>query len=317
MRRSQRENEKGSIPTQLKDCRELAHRRGYVVAGEYEDEAASAFHGDRGPGLARAMAHCEGLSNPVLIVQHSDRLARGDAKQARHLVEVVLWALKNDVELLSVQDQEMFPEGDYRLLMGAIGGMRNHQDSKRKALSVRDGLQRRKEDGKPIGAVPLGHRVEKTVVDGKVVTKRVIDPATSLIVKQSYDLIEAGVIASVVARQLNAAGHRTRRGKQFTRRTVRELIATPAYKGQGGYEPIINPGRWQNINEQLTRTDPAAVQRRKGGSRRTSASSSEGSSSVRAGSRCTRSIATGNAAISARRSRSPGAPVTPVSSQPS
>src|SRR5690349_13484808 len=113
----------GSIPDQLDDGRELAAARGLKVEGEYRDEAKSAFHGDRGPGLADAMAHCERLGKSALIVQHSDRLARGDAKNARHLIEVVLWAIKNNVELLSKQDPEILAGGDLALLLGAIGGM--------------------------------------------------------------------------------------------------------------------------------------------------------------------------------------------------
>src|ERR1700759_687505 len=97
----------GSIPTPLADGHRLAEARGLEAVAEFQDEAASAYHGDRGPGLAGAMAECERLAAEhgtcALIVQHSDRLARGDAKQARHLIEIVLWAIKTDVQLLSVQ----------------------------------------------------------------------------------------------------------------------------------------------------------------------------------------------------------------------
>src|SRR4051794_32678427 len=75
----------GSIPTQLVDARELAEREGYVVVAEYSDEAASAYSGNRGDDLVAAMAKCETLvaehGEAVLIVQHSDRLARGDGRQ--------------------------------------------------------------------------------------------------------------------------------------------------------------------------------------------------------------------------------------------
>ena len=50
------EDTHGSIATQLADCRELAERQGWQVAGEFGDEAFSAFKGNRGPGLARAKA---------------------------------------------------------------------------------------------------------------------------------------------------------------------------------------------------------------------------------------------------------------------
>lgn len=143
------EDKHGSIPDQLADARKLAAVRGFVAAesDEFTDEAASAYHGDRGPGLAAAMERAEELAarhgSCALIVQHSDRLARGDAKEARHLIEVVLWAIKANVELLSVQDPEILAGGDLALLLGAIGGMRNHQDSKRKGLAVKGGIRRR------------------------------------------------------------------------------------------------------------------------------------------------------------------------------
>lgn len=113
---------KGSIGTQLKDGRALAMSRNYTVAGEYEDESASAYHGDRGPGLARAMAHCESIAPCALVIQHSDRLARGNVTDAKHLVEYTIWALKTGVQIVSKQDAEMFPEGEFGVLMERSAG---------------------------------------------------------------------------------------------------------------------------------------------------------------------------------------------------
>ena len=41
-------DERGSIPDQLKKCREMAEADGYEVVAEYEEENVSAYHGDRG-----------------------------------------------------------------------------------------------------------------------------------------------------------------------------------------------------------------------------------------------------------------------------
>ena len=65
------EDTHGSIGTQLEDGRKLAARHGFTVAGEYQDEAKSAYHGNRGQGLADAIQHCERLGESALIVQHS------------------------------------------------------------------------------------------------------------------------------------------------------------------------------------------------------------------------------------------------------
>jgi hypothetical protein len=82
------EDLRGSIPGQLRDCREtVAKAEDRIVEGEYSDEACSAYHGDRGPGLVGALRHAEELARlhgtAELWAQHSDRLARGDGRSAR------------------------------------------------------------------------------------------------------------------------------------------------------------------------------------------------------------------------------------------
>lgn len=237
---------RGSIPDQLVDCRALALDK-YEVVGEYQDEAASAFHGDRGPGLARAMEHCEQLGQSALIVQHSDRLARGDAKQARHLIEVVLWAIKHDVELLSVQDPEILAGGDLALLLGAIGGMRNHQDSKRKSLAVKDGMRRRAERGKLSGGPrPYGYRWSE---GGLVVV-----PTEAAVVRRLFEQTTTGMSQRALARSLNNEGIQSASGKPWAQSTVAQLLANPLYKGfirhagseyPGEHEAIVTPELWE------------------------------------------------------------------------
>ena len=47
-------DDRGSIPTQLQDGRDLAEREELQVVETYSDASASAFKGNRGPNLARA-----------------------------------------------------------------------------------------------------------------------------------------------------------------------------------------------------------------------------------------------------------------------
>src|ERR1035438_3030881 len=98
---------RGSIPTQISDCHTaIAGLGDRAVVGEYVDEAVSGFSRSRGPGLESAMEHAAriGSDRAELWVQHSDRLARGDGKQARHTVEIALWAPKADVAVCPVED---------------------------------------------------------------------------------------------------------------------------------------------------------------------------------------------------------------------
>src|SRR5688572_27272016 len=81
----------GSIPTQLADGREKAEEEGWTVVAEYQDEGFSAYKRSRGPGLKAAQQRAEELAaehgESMLVVQHSDRLARGAGDgDAQHLV---------------------------------------------------------------------------------------------------------------------------------------------------------------------------------------------------------------------------------------
>jgi hypothetical protein len=51
-------------------------------------------------------------------VQHSDRIARGAGKTARHVVEVALWAGKADVTIRSLQDGDTFRDLLYAVVTG-------------------------------------------------------------------------------------------------------------------------------------------------------------------------------------------------------
>ena len=260
------EDKHGSIPTQLEQCRQRAQAEGWPVLGEFQDEALSAYHGNRGDGLAQAMALCEEAGGDVvLIVQHSDRLARGNAKEARHLVEYALWAIKQEVRLVSLQDPEMLAQGDYGLLMSVVGGIRNHEDSKRKGNSVKNGINTRRAMGKPWGEPPQGYRVEHKVVDGEHDTGRAIDPEAVPIIEALFSELSTGATTGAVARKLNRAGYRTKRGQPFTARRVRAMAENDDYKGAGPYPLIIDPELWDRVNEKIRRDDPASLSHGRGG----------------------------------------------------
>ena len=233
---------KGSIPTQLEDCRVLALREGLTVASEHQDEAASAYSGSRGPGLTDAMAACERLviehGSCALIVQHSDRLARGDGKAARHLVEYALWAGKVGVRIASVQDPEMFPvEGELGLLLSTIGGMRNHQDSKRKSESVKSGKRREANRGRwPGGPTPDGLLAEQYIEAERLRHRLVEDRTRSPLVRRIFQDFDAGHSLNVIARALNRDRYRTQRGREWQQRRIKSMLRNPVYAGRVVYK---------------------------------------------------------------------------------
>ena len=259
------EDKHGSIPAQLDDCRELAEREGWAIVHQDQDEGFSAYSGNRGPGLERARRAAADAAPSVLVVQHSDRLARGagDAPGAsQHLSEIIDWAIRSRVTIRTIQD-DFYGDPRTARLMGAAMGQRNYEDSERKSGAVRDGLKRRKQSGKPVGPVPLGYVPQDA--------ERVIDPATRGTVERIFVLVESGKTFGDVARTLNAEGIKTRprkdqpNGSAWVSRTVRKIIENPAYKGEKGYEAIIEPARFDAIQASLARLDPVQAAKRKGG----------------------------------------------------
>jgi hypothetical protein len=276
----------GSIPTQIADCRAAVERAGgRVLVGEpLADEARSAYHGNRGDGLARAkeLARRAAAEHGAaeLWVQHSDRLARGDGRAADHLAEVFFAMRRAGVRLRSVQDDGNLEDAIRAVLIGE----RNHEDSARKSAATKAGKRRRFESGKALGG-PLcdGYRVEsvldadgRPVVlrDGRAVQRRVLDPQRAPIIRRVFELVEEGHSFGDVQRRLNAEGVVTARGLRWTTRRIRETVRNPYYAGtvvaygervQGDHEPLIEADRFERLQAGLRRLDPAAVQRRKGG----------------------------------------------------
>jgi DNA invertase Pin-like site-specific DNA recombinase len=279
------EDVRGSIGTQLDDCRITIGREGARrVVAEHTDESASAYRGNRGPGLIAAKREAARLAaekgNAELWVQHSDRLARGDGVTTDHLAEVFFELRRAGVQLRSVQDDGTFINP---MLVAAIGE-RNREDSARKSLACRAGKRRRWEGGKVIGGpVHDGYRLTPeldeqgtpvTERDGRVVHRRVVDPERAPTIERIFEMVEAGHSPGAVARALNGDGLRTVRGKQWTAKRIRETVQNPYYAGwitaygeriQGDHEPLIEPERWKRITVALRRLDPVAVQRRRPG----------------------------------------------------
>ncbi len=218
---------RGSIPTQLDDAREMAEREGFEVVAEFSDEAASAWSGDRGPGLAGAMERAEREAPSVLVVQHSDRLARGDARKARHLVEVVTWAVKAGVTIRSVED-DLFADERVSVLMGALMGMRNTEDSERKSEAVKAGKRRAFERGGwGGGPTPDGFELVK---DGEERVLR-LDPDRIEVVRLIGSLADEGWGDRSIARELNRRDLRTKGDGAWTRSRIQDLLTNPVYCG--------------------------------------------------------------------------------------
>jgi DNA invertase Pin-like site-specific DNA recombinase len=266
------EDTRGSIATQLADCREMAAREGWSVVETYQDEGVSAFSSSRGPGLAAAKQRAAQLAvengASVLVVQHSDRLARGDGETADHLGEVYFWAKRAHVGLHSVQDDANFASVIYAALIGE----RNFEDSKRKSAATRAGVRRRVELGLYHGGcAPYGYRLARDRNDLSDRGTLLAEPAEAEIVLRIYAEYVAGAGDGKIAQGLNTDGVRPPRAKQWEKSQIANILKSVVYVGRvhlnrevfdGAHEAIVPGEMWQEAQRQR-----AARAARSGGGR--------------------------------------------------
>ncbi|HEX3241132.1 MAG TPA: recombinase family protein [Solirubrobacterales bacterium] len=247
-----------SIPNQLRQGRELVEADGFTVCGSFKDENKSAYTGDRGPELLLAKDAAERLAQEhgecALVIQHSDRLARGDGKQAAHLVEYALWAMKAGVKILSIQDPETFQHED--LIYAVLTGKRNHDDSARKSKSVRGGIEKRAKEGFVTGGGRrrFGYRWK----EDRSGVLLVVPHEAEVVDNRIYRATLEGTSGLQIMRELEADGIRTVTGARWHGCTVSQILRNPLYKGvvvyegeeyPGQHEAIVDPDVWDAVDE--------------------------------------------------------------------
>jgi hypothetical protein len=247
------EDRRGSIPEQLRECREAIDAdplRRFVA--DYEDERFSAYRRDRGPGLADAIQHAEDLAAEhgiaELWAQHSDRLARGDGRAARHTVEIALWALKCDVRVRTLQDPETFRD----LLYAVVTGQRNNEDARRKGISSQAGRKRAIARGEYVGHLPDGYRLISWLDEQEQLRKRMeLDPERQPLIEAIFRLALRGRTCGQIAQMLNNRGWLTKPVKRvdvprpFDVGKVYELLQNPRYAALAVYRgEVLARGHW-------------------------------------------------------------------------
>lgn len=271
------EDTRGSIGTQIDDCRAaIARQGGREIEGEpLTDENHSAYSANRGPGLAeaklRAAESARAHGEAELWVQHSDRLARGDGRTADHLAEIFFAMRRQNVRLRSVQDDANLED----VIRVALIGERNSEDSRRKSDAVKAGKRRQFERGEPLGGpIPDGYVGVPEVVGSAISVRRQIDPDRAPLIRRIFALADAGVAPGRMARQLNREGLRTANGVPWTRRRLQDLLTNPHYAGRvargrggrrseqetapGNFPPLVDPEQFDRVQRLFASRDRAA-----------------------------------------------------------
>lgn len=176
-----------------------------------EDAGESGKDLDR-PGMTQLLKLIAIGRVDVVIISKLDRITRSTADLAR-LIDLLQRAPRADgargVDFVSCSESLDTSTASGRLVLSIIGAI-SHWERESTAERIRDALRAKRDRGECAGEVPFGFL---KLEDGKLVDneheQEILDA-----IKQHRD---AGLSWAKVQLRINSAGHRNRRGRDFSR----------------------------------------------------------------------------------------------------
>ena len=204
-----------SLATQNANFLEYCQCNGFEPTATFLDADTSLGRGR--PGLRQLLRHLneEARGFTFVIIQDFSNLGH-DATQA---VRIVLQLRARGVQLVSLDDG---PVDESSL----VDLWRLHRDPDPDAERRRERMQERARLGQAIGRPPYGYRVGD---DGRYE----IDDDEALIVRRIFNLyLHEGLGIRRIAQRLNEDGVETRRGRNWSMVSIRDLLRNPVYIGR-------------------------------------------------------------------------------------
>lgn len=214
-----------SIPAQRARLTDWARENGYVVVGEYVDAGESARVADR-PEFARMLQDARTSPRPfdAVLVWKWDRFARNaeDAAIYKSLLRRQL-----GVELIAIGDPQS--SGAVGVLLERILDVIAEFQSLVTAEHVKNTMTYLAQDGKWLGKVPFGYRLDET---GKLAENE----AEALAVRWAFEEVSARRMTVYTVAEEFARGLRfpstVARGYKWSPTAVRQMLRNPVYTGQ-------------------------------------------------------------------------------------
>lgn len=207
-----------SISAQVRACREYCQRKGYLVTKIYADEAKSGKNISKREQYKKMLADAQKDLFDVVVFHKIDRNSRNELDYYITKNQLICAGIKYEY---AAQNIDTSPAGQMMegiLVAVAANYSRNLAEETKKGLKE-NALKAQFNGGTP----PLGY---------KIVNKNYeVDPYEAEAVKLIFELYLSGNGYNQISKMLNAKGYRTKRGRNFGKNSLHDILCNPRYCG--------------------------------------------------------------------------------------
>ena len=262
LRVSTEKQDEYSLDSQLKLIREYAAQRDIIVPQEYVfvEDGISGRRADKRPAFQRMIGHAKAGEFELILVWKFSRFARNQEESI--LYKSML--SRSGVEVVSIS--ETLDDSPFSSLIERIIEWMDEFYSIRLSGEVKRGMDEKLRRGEVVGGPSFGYDMKD---------KNYVPNEDAETVRRIFRDFLSGKGAATIARELNALGIKTARGKAPSNRMVKYILQNPVYIGKiryskdgrvdyvyspnddksfltdGNFEPIVDLDTWLAVQDKL------------------------------------------------------------------
>ncbi len=223
-----------SIEGQLDTCYQYAKNNGYIVVGEYIDRAQSGTTDNR-TEFQRMISDSDKHTFEAVLVYQLDRFARNRYDSAINKQRLK----KNGVRVISAREN-ISDDASGILVEGVLESMAEYYSAEL-SQKIRRGMNINAEKHLSNGSNPgLGYVVDEE-------RRFHIDPQTSPIVREIFEMYASGKTVTEINRYLNDKQIKTTHGNEFNKNSLHRLLRNKRYIGYYIYKDTEVPDAMPRI----------------------------------------------------------------------
>lgn len=236
-----------SIEGQLRECHDYASKNDYLIVEEYCDKALTGKT-DARAAFQKMIRDAKNNRFDCVLVYKLDRFARNryDSAMYKNILK------KHNVKVISIMENiSDSPEGI--ILESVLEGMAEYY-SANLSQNIKRGMTENALQCKFNGSgIPIGFDITED-------KHYVINPVEAPIVREIYELYANGDSVTEIIRHCNAMGYKTKKGRAFTRNSLRTILTNEKYVGtyrhgdvviENGIPAIVDRALYEKVNKMV------------------------------------------------------------------